>query len=505
MQTLNRSISIALATILVAAFFMPLMRVFGNISAWDMIFGDVSRLIDTDAKYIAVVIPAAGVLIFIGAVFNNEDYLIPQRILFLLPILTLISLAIAIGINLEENSRGEGDFDFEEFVKLFGIGFWLTFIASFILPFLGKNTSVLNRNQPDQIGSTNRDSLQEKKQFNYSLPKINLPKFDWEDGIETIKVFILKYKKAIWGILIALVLYIAIYNLFIKDSPVSDGKRVGGKYCACLEMLSVKNSSAQKSFLDNFAKKNYRFRSEARTALGNQIKSNELEYNACVEKVKDEYSEKENYYHEKSKKNYNKLTNAYNSAIRNCNSINSDSAALQGNIDERIKSIIDPRPDIEKIKSDLIGQDILGWKFEYISEIRNASIIDSTFSVDRAEYKIDLRLIGYAKPESDYHNAEIIVAYQQYDEGWMLASADAIFLSYINEAPVGTWQRVEPLPNSTYVISNDRKFWVKDGDYGQTYKGGPDGESFNLKSTYIYISSRENVPIKLTFTYRPSR
>ena len=98
------------------------------------------------------------------------------------------------------------------------------------------------------------------------------------------------------------------------------------------------------------------------------------------------------------------------------------------------------------------------------------------------------------------------MVYLRSSNGWYLAEVKEIFITYIYSAPQNEWQKVTTLDNSTYTISNDKRYWAKDGDYGQQYKGGsPDGDSFNLTSSYIYISSRETEPINLTFTYRPKQ
>ena len=107
------------------------------------------------------------------------------------------------------------------------------------------------------------------------------------------------------------------------------------------------------------------------------------------------------------------------------------------------------------------------------------------------------------KDDPNPHDAQVNLVYLQNSDGWYLSEVKGIFITYTNPAPLNGWQQVVPLQNCTYYISNDKKFWVKEGNYDQTYKGGPDGEQFNLTSSYIYIQSRETEPVNLTFTYRP--
>lgn len=79
-------------------------------------------------------------------------------------------------------------------------------------------------------------------------------------------------------------------------------------------------------------------------------------------------------------------------------------------------------------------------------------------------------------------------------------------VKYINIAPVNQWKRVTPLRDYSYkIIDNGHKYWVKDGEFGQVYAGGPGGSSFSLKSSVIYIQSGERWPVQLTFQYTPNK
>ncbi len=137
----NKGGVIVVAALLVCAFFMPWINILGNISASDLVFGDIGRFFDNGFKYVTVIIPIAGILIILEAAFSNKNY-IPTSFLLFLPLLTLIMIGIAIGAKANSFSGmriGTGT-DFENFIKIFGVGFWLTLIGSFILPFLGQNS-----------------------------------------------------------------------------------------------------------------------------------------------------------------------------------------------------------------------------------------------------------------------------------------------------------------------------------------------------------------------------
>jgi len=140
----NKAVIIVVGAILVAVFFIPWITAFVSLSAWDMVFGNAGDMIGSSFRYIAVLIPVAGILIIYGAAFNNENYPLSKSFLFILPILTLLTIGIVIGGELGKGGGriGSGN-DFNEILKVFGIGFWLTVICSVILPFLGQNSSTV--------------------------------------------------------------------------------------------------------------------------------------------------------------------------------------------------------------------------------------------------------------------------------------------------------------------------------------------------------------------------
>ena len=145
MKSDNKSLRIALAAILLAAFFMPWFKFFVSVNAWDMVFGDVGDMIDSPVRYLAIIIPVSGLIIIYSAAFNNEKYPISKRLLFTLPLITLVIIVIiSIGKIGEGGNGGEiGNSDFGELIKALGIGFWLTLISSILLPFISKKSIII--------------------------------------------------------------------------------------------------------------------------------------------------------------------------------------------------------------------------------------------------------------------------------------------------------------------------------------------------------------------------
>lgn len=366
-------------------------------------------------------------------------------------------------------------------------------------PTVAQVQNVNVENQSSKV-SSQPSSITQRPQIN-----INVPKVDWNKRFISTKKFVSKNKMSLIVTASILIAFIIVYNLFIKPNPVKDAKFLAQNYCGCQEELNKNNLATMQAFLKDFDNKKYASKSAARSALNNLLQPNQTKFNDCVQQANMNYKNKDVDYNAKGGKYVYTFEQTYNSLIGACNSNNNDVASIQTSIDEKIKTIKDPEPDISKIEADLIGQKILGWNFDYVSEIKQANIVNTTRASDRIEYKIDLHMIGYTQPDTNPNDAEVIVTYYQTDYGWSFGGVREVYITYTNIAPVGTWQSITPLSNTTYSISNDKRFWIKDGSYGQTYKGGPDGDSYSLTSPTIFISSRETEPVSLIFTYYPKQ
>ncbi len=142
MENNNKTKIIIVAAILLAAFFMPWISFFASMSAWDMVFGTLGQAVDSPARFLLLLIPIAGILIIYSEAFNKGRYQIPKSVLYFIPILTLIIMAILVYSKMGGGGSGMGDSNPEQILKVFGIGFWLTLIGSIVLPFLrNKNTT----------------------------------------------------------------------------------------------------------------------------------------------------------------------------------------------------------------------------------------------------------------------------------------------------------------------------------------------------------------------------
>ncbi len=601
MQTNNKSIIIIIAVILIAAFFMPWLKYFANLSAWDMVLGEASQYIDTAFKYIALLIPIAGVMIIYAAAFNNENYPISKSILFNLPILTLVIIGIVIGEKVSNNGGRMNSSDFDNLIQIFGIGFWLTLIASILLPMFGKSPAKnpapllstqytfsakiglliaiigigliihsqtanftktrtydlydqnkrmglpdaynnhmldtetyidikkknkflygglicsiigglllassrrLTTNSTGNVITENQASSQVPTVPNYTGPQINinLPKVNWDKTINKTKRFINKYKFILLSITILLIAFILVYNLFIKADPVKDGKNLAKKYCACSQELNESNLTSMKSFYDEFDNKKFKSRLEAKNSLTNILQENQTKYNSCVQTVDSKYQEQLANYNSKGGKNIYTFQQTYSSLINSCNNNNNgDILSSRNRIDEKIRTIVDPEPNGEKIKTDLIGNTIPGWTFNYLSEFQTFNIDNTIKGNERIEYLISLKLL--ASNELKPHDAQIKIVYSLNDNGWYINELKEVFITYVNVAPLNEWLNITPLQNCNYNrIDQGHKYYVQDPCTGQTIEQGPDRQEVSLHCNNVYIKSRESTPVEIIFKYFP--
>jgi len=614
MQTNNKSVIITLAAVLVAAFFMPWVKFFVSLSAWDMLFGEAGRYIDTGFKYIAILIPIAGAIIIYGAAFNNENYPIAKGLLFRLPLITLVVLIIAIVSKIGDTGGRFRSSDLENITNIFGIGFWLTLVASIILPFLqsktattkvslslqtnysgkskggialliiglilviastqnqlftktsryrvdpgaqglpdaynimgpmydtqtyidtkkknaflytgiaalllgsllfasGRSTTNLVTSKSDNTTgepiSENQNSPQPLATANYTRPQvnINLPKVNWDSTFAKVKSFLSKYKVVLLSGAGVLIAFLIVYNLFIKAEPVKDAKNLAKNYCACSEELNRNNLASLQSYSNEFDSKKFKSRTDARNSLNNILQENQTKYSNCTQSANVKYTERLADYNAKGGQNTYTFQQTYSSISNACTNANSsDVVALQSQIDEKIKSIIDPEPDIEKIKADLIGQEIIGWKFSYLNEYKSAEILNTAKSNDRIEYQVKFNLIDNTT-NSGEHDCEVMVVYVQNEYGWYLSGVNLNYIVYTNTFYPDKYVQITPFQNCKWNADNNYKMsWkTSNWEYAEETVTGPDQGATTLPySTTYFIKSLEPQEIKVRFTYRPN-
>ncbi|NUQ25137.1 MAG: hypothetical protein HUU34_14415 [Saprospiraceae bacterium] len=408
--------------------------------------------------------------------------------------LLILQFAVKNVIDIKSESQIVAEFQFAYWAALAALGF--AGIISY-LRIEKSHSKVINRQiNTDWANASNDSGLFSQQIDSEPTP---LPK---DEGIDVSK-WLKANTKTVIPITVTLLLLLVIYQLFLKHDPVRDGKNIATAFCKCVESSNENNIKIHKIFLSSFSTYNFNKRNEARNKLQELQKSIGKEYIECTEKAQIQYNQLESRYIN-NEESLNKFTQSYTNQNVICQPSNeSELHSIASDVQSKILTIKDPEPDIEKIKSDLIGKKIPGWNFNSLSEFNQAKVSNMVHGSDRIEYTIDLSLINFRS--KGQHTAKILVAYKQGNDGWYFDEVKEIFITFLNNAPVNSWNSVAPLSNCSYVIiDNGLRYWVQDGRFGKKYKGGGiDADTFRLTSNQIYIMSREDYPIELLFKYTP--
>ena len=297
---------------------------------------------------------------------------------------------------------------------------------------------------------------------------------------------------------IGLLIIIGALYFALKDYPKRDAKKLAAEFCDCYNTRNEDQLEFYNTFLNDFDNYHFKKQSEARNSFYEKNQNINSNLFHCLETVESDVNNLKVTY-----KNYevrNEFENEYQNIQNDCsNPQSSEQNDLIQKIEDKIKTIQDPTPDIGKIKEDLIGKKITGWDFDYLSEFKDAKILNQTDGSDRIEYNVYFKLLDEAK--NSEHECEARVVYNKEYDGWNLENVKMVYITYIIIAEVNRWIDITILKDCTYRITdNNQRYWINDGS--STYKGGPGGDQFFLNSSKIYIMSREDHPVKLTFKYK---
>lgn len=408
---------------------------------------------------------------------------------------SLLILQFAIKSAIEKKAEGAIQTDFQ-------FAYWAALIAMGIAGFVSylrmqKTHNIVVSVTPQSPPSTTQNAE------NITQPISSINTIQQTNSFD-IGEWFSKNKKIVIGIVGIAIILFGVYYFFIKHDPVKDAKNATSAFCDCSTKYNDAMIKANEEFIKSFDSYGFKKRQEARTKLQElQITANSENSN-CNSIAQQKYSEKRNRYIA-DKELLEKFDFAYNAQSGSCNPANQTKlSSLYSEIENKITTIKDPLPDIEKIKSDLLGHKLLTWNFDALSEFNQASILKVTEGSNITEFQVKLHLVGFTNPTTDIHDAEILVTYSQSNDGWYFNDVKPIYYTQNYTAKVNDWTSISfrNLPKVSYtIIDNGQKFWVQDGSYGTKYKGGPGGDQYHLNSNEIYVMSREENPVTLVFKF----
>lgn len=312
-----------------------------------------------------------------------------------------------------------------------------------------------------------------------------------------------KNKTIVISIVSAIVALYGVYYFFLRHDPVKDAKTVATGFCDCSIKYNDAMIKVNEEFIKSFETSGFKKRQEARNKLQEMQNSVYAENTNCNNAAEQKYNDLRSRYISEQEM-ISKFDFAFNAQQGICNPSNqSKLTSMYSDVENKITSIKDPEPDIEKIKTDLIGQQIPGWRFAYLNEYQSADILNTTKGNDRVEYQIKFKLID--NTSNSQHDCEVVTVYLQGDQGWYFNEVRMVYITYINTAPLNSWYKIAPLENCRYsILDQGHDYWAQDGYWGKIYKAGPSEPSFNLTSSEIYIMSRESQPVDIVFKYFPN-
>ena len=124
----RKMVTLILGLALVGCFFLPYFLGFtGKITGYDLVF---SKGAEGWERYIWLLIPVSGLLLFLGAL-GNENYFLGRGFLAWLPLLAIIFELICVPMI---HGASIGD-TFKELGKDYQIGLWITIGVSIVLAF----------------------------------------------------------------------------------------------------------------------------------------------------------------------------------------------------------------------------------------------------------------------------------------------------------------------------------------------------------------------------------
>jgi hypothetical protein len=290
-----------------------------------------------------------------------------------------------------------------------------------------------------------------------------------------------------------------VYVLFIKINPEKEGKNAAIEKCNCWDAdrtLLITNLDIILSALNN---SNYKRRSEVRTEIDKYNKVSDA-YIKCEETT--------------STKARNKMANDYEKIGRfnaaysahQCETAKDQIVSTKLNeIEQKINLIKDPEPDVDKIKTDLIGTQLPGVSLELLSDIKDFKISNITKTSDRIEYQVDMKLI--AKNSDFDHDCQAVVIYTQNENGWNFNSVKTQFITFTNTFYTDRATTITTLNNCNWTAENHYKLGWKtyNWEYAPEVTTGPElGQKSLPSSNVYYIRSLENKNVDVKFTYKPN-
>lgn len=298
-----------------------------------------------------------------------------------------------------------------------------------------------------------------------------------------------------WWVVAAIFSIAGLYTgwyFFIRHDPEKDAKNAAAAYCDCTEKNYERLAKNDEQFLKTFNGGNYYSSKQQARDKWYEIQNNgNAQSQDCFSNAEKTKSELRLRHRGKSGDIFD---DAYNAETNNYKAKYYDRYnQLESSIYSKINAIKNPTPDAERIKSDLVGQRTQFWTFNYLSEIINANITNTTENSGRLELAVLLKL---QSESNGAHDAEVIMVYLQDGENWTFNSVKMNYITYEYNISESNWTIFSRLSNYRFIYPSGLKLiWKICENCAEIYTG-PDSEVNSIPgSTYYYVRSRNGTSL----------
>ena len=236
------------------------------------------------------------------------------------------------------------------------------------------------------------------------------------------------------------------------SSPESDGKKLAQQVCDCQKEYAKTQDKVYQEFLDKFDSYGFKTRTEARQKWQDLQNEAEMQFEQCKQEVEQKVKEAKSKFptnsqdlldpsvlqkamrdpgkftkdFAKNQEKAKKFDEAYRNVINQCSAQKTDRD--YSTIDAKILTIIPQKPDLAKLKQDLIGRKITeqangyynrGWYWQINSpdEIKSMQIENEEKVGD--DYVLDVHLL--LQREANQHEADLkITCVLQQKDDWTI-------------------------------------------------------------------------------------
>ena len=308
----------------------------------------------------------------------------------------------------------------------------------------------------------------------------------------------LKLGTAVSAIAIAAI-SLPLFHFTMKPHPEEDAQGIAAEQCNCVEQSNKQRAEAGQQFLDSFGSRQFKTRNEARAAYAVVYNAADEAFNTCTGTVQAKLVAKQAEH--RSNLHYGKaLMAAFHGLSGTCFLDPGIRERMDPKAHEYAETITEPRPDVERMKADLIGHTIPNWTFKGVSDFAN--VVDSTGSASDTRYESHLA-IDLNDPDGRSPRAKLMLVYNLRDGQWWLEQTKFKEVVYHLTAPQGSWYNW-PVPKGvTYTFRSDRIFVQTDYGFG-TIKCGPDVGDMKIpnSNTLRFASREKNATASIRFTFR---